>query len=46
MRERGAVIVLDLRDVFLSADQIDITEEAIERVNATLQPAEDGDGNQ
>ena len=46
VRERGAVIVLDLRDVFLSADQIDITEEAIERVNATLQPAEDGDGNQ
>lgn len=31
--EKGAVIVIDRRDVFLSADRIDITDEAIERVN-------------
>lgn len=34
VRERGAVVVLDRRDVFLSAERIDITDEAIERVNA------------
>ena len=34
LTERGALIVLDRRDVFLSADRIDITDEAIERVNA------------
>ncbi len=33
VRERGALMVLDRRDVFLSADSIDITEEAIRRVN-------------
>lgn len=33
VRDRGAVVVLDRRDVFLSADRIDITDEAIERVN-------------
>jgi Skp family chaperone for outer membrane proteins len=32
--ERGALIVLDQRDVFLSADSIDITDEAVERINA------------
>lgn len=34
VRERGALIVLDRRDVFLSADSIDITDEAISRINA------------
>ncbi len=34
VRERGALVVLDRRDVFLSADRIDITDQAIERVNA------------
>ena len=34
VRERGALVVLDRRDVFLSADRIDITDEAIARVNA------------
>ncbi len=34
VRERGALVVLDRRDVFLSADRIDITDEAITRVNA------------
>ena len=46
--ERGAVIVLDLRDVFLSADQIDITDDAITRVNAAFDPdppQEDGQGD-
>lgn len=33
VREKGAVVVLDRRDVFLSADRIDITDEAIERIN-------------
>lgn len=33
VRERGALVVLDRRDVFLSADRIDITDEAIARVN-------------
>ena len=33
VREKGAVVVIDRRDVFLSADRIDITDEAIERVN-------------
>ena len=34
VREKGAVVVIDRRDVFLSADRIDITDEAIERINA------------
>lgn len=34
VRERGALVVLDRRDVFLSADRIDITDDAIARVNA------------
>ena len=34
VRERRALVVLDRRDVFLSADSIDITEEAIRRSNA------------
>lgn len=33
VREKGAVVVVDRRDVFLSADSIDITDEAIRRVN-------------
>ena len=33
VRERGALVVIDRRDVFLSADSIDITDEAIRRVN-------------
>lgn len=35
VRERGALVVLDRRDIFLSADRIDITDEAIARVNAS-----------
>lgn len=35
VRERGAVLILDRRDVFLSADAIDITDEAIARINAS-----------
>ncbi len=34
--ERGAVVILERRNVLLSADNIDITEEAILRINATL----------
>lgn len=34
VRSRGAVVVLDRRNVFLSADSIDITDEAIEKINA------------
>lgn len=33
VRERGGLVVIDRRDVFLSADSIDITDEAIRRVN-------------
>ena len=33
VRARGAVLVIDRRDVFLSADSIDITNEAIRRIN-------------
>ena len=36
VRERGALMVLDRRDVFLSADSIDITNEAIQRINQAL----------
>ncbi|NND17788.1 MAG: OmpH family outer membrane protein [Silicimonas sp.] len=35
VREKGAVAVIDRRAVFLSANSIDITDEAIRRVNAT-----------
>ena len=38
VRERGALIVLDRRDVFLSADRIDITDDAIARINAASDP--------
>ena len=34
LRERGALVLLDRRDVFLSADAIDITEAAIARLDA------------
>lgn len=33
VRARGALVVIDRRDVFLSADSIDITDEAIRRIN-------------
>ena len=39
VRDRGAVVVLDRRSVFLSAESIDITDEAITRINAVF-----GDG--
>ena len=44
-RERGAVVILERRNVLLSADNIDITEEAIRRINAALgaeNPPDDG----
>lgn len=33
VREKGALVVLDRRQVILSADRIDITDEAIQRIN-------------
>lgn len=39
MRESGAVAIVESRSVFVTADQIDITDVAIARLNATL-----GDG--
>ena len=36
VREAGAVVILDARAVFLSADRIDITDEAIARVDQLL----------
>ena len=44
MRDAGAGVILDRRSVFVSANAIDITADAIERLNATLEvedPAED-----
>jgi len=42
VRERRALVILDRRDVFLSADSIDITDEVILRLDASLEtPAED-----
>ncbi len=35
-RERGALVILERRAVLLSADAIDITDEAIARINALL----------
>ncbi|MEO1238932.1 MAG: OmpH family outer membrane protein [Pseudomonadota bacterium] len=35
-RERGAVVMLERRQVFLSIDLIDVTDEAIDRINAAL----------
>ncbi len=43
-RERGAVVILERRNVLLSADNIDITEEAILRINATLGAENPPDG--
>lgn len=40
VRERRALVILDRRDVFLSADSIDITSEAIRRIDEAL-----GEGN-
>lgn len=40
VRERGALAVLDRRSVFLSADNIDITQEAIDRINAAFEAGE------
>lgn len=39
MRQTGALVVLERRTVFLSANAVDITDQAIERINETL-----GDG--
>ena len=36
VNERGAVVVLERRDIFISADRIDVTDEAISRINAAL----------
>jgi Skp family chaperone for outer membrane proteins len=41
VREEGAVVILDRRDVFLSADRIDITDVAISRINEAAE-ADDG----
>ncbi|WP_422075955.1 OmpH family outer membrane protein [Tranquillimonas rosea] len=36
VRDRGAVAILDRRAIFLSADAIDITDEAIERIDDAI----------
>lgn len=41
--ERGAVVMLERRQVFLSIDTIDITDEAIARINEAIQLQEDGE---
>ena len=40
MRASGAAVILDRRSVFLSATAVDITDDAIERLDAVL-----GDGS-
>jgi Skp family chaperone for outer membrane proteins len=40
VREEGALVLLDRRDVFLSADSIDITDEAVARIDAAGVPPE------
>ncbi|WP_172295156.1 OmpH family outer membrane protein [Pseudoruegeria sp. HB172150] len=45
-RERGALVVMDRRAVLLSADSVDITEEAIERIDATFSGQGDGAGGE
>lgn len=44
-RDHGAVVVLERRTVFLSADGIDITDEAIERIDQALADGELIQGN-
>lgn len=44
MREAGAAIILERRDIFLSANVIDITDVAIERVNAAIGAGEAVEG--
>ena len=39
MREAGAAVILERRGVFVSANAIDVTEIAIQRIDASL-----GDG--
>jgi Skp family chaperone for outer membrane proteins len=39
MREKGALVILDQQTVFLSLDSIDITDEAVARIDAAI-----GDG--
>jgi Skp family chaperone for outer membrane proteins len=41
VRERGALVLLDRRDVFLSADAIDITDVAIARIDAAVAPPDE-----
>ena len=41
----GAVVILDRRNVLLAADGVDITEEAIARIDAALARREPQDGN-
>jgi Skp family chaperone for outer membrane proteins len=44
VRERGALVILDRRNVFLSADSIDITDEAIRRFDERLEEASEPAG--
>ena len=41
-RERGAVLVIDSRSVLLSAEGIDITDEAIARINVAFRQPDSG----
>jgi Skp family chaperone for outer membrane proteins len=41
LREQGALVLLDRRDVFLSADAVDITDLAIARIDAIPAPPPD-----
>ncbi|MEJ1992654.1 MAG: OmpH family outer membrane protein [Maritimibacter sp.] len=46
MRERGAVLIIDQRAILLAASDVDITEAAIERVDAVLGDGADPEASQ
>lgn len=45
MQERGALVVLDQRTVFVSANAVDITDAALERIDATIGDGAGQDGS-
>lgn len=41
MQEAGAAVIVDKRTIFMSADIIDVTDLAVERIDAVIGPGED-----
>lgn len=44
MRESGAAVILERRTVFAAAEAVDVTDQAIARIDAALASAQDGTG--